>query len=111
MVHTSKACSPPSTHAAHRDPCAGAICPAVFLIFIAQKKILSHLLFFLDVSTLRECGPRARTHRGEGGGVHALAPVFSFQNNTILQWKLRAINPFKWPNGWQTYAFASLLGG
>lgn len=89
--------------------------PFVLLYFsflLRKKKILSHLLFFLDVSTLRECGPRARTHRGEGGGdVHALAPVFSFQNNTILQWKLRAINPFKWPNGWQTYAFASLLGG
>lgn len=87
--------------------------PFILLYFsFLLRKILSHLLFFLDdVSTLR--GTRVWPSRSDtsGGNVHALAPVFSFQNNATLQWKLRAINPFKWPNGWQTSAFASLRGG
>lgn len=83
MVHTSKAAAL-STHAAHRDPCAAAIYPAVFLIFIAQNP--PHLLFFFDdVSALR--GTRVWPSRSDtsGGNVRALAPVFPFQNNAILQ--------------------------
>lgn len=80
MVHTSKAAAL-STHAAHRDPCAAAIYPAVFLIFYCAKS--STFIIFLrcfhperDASVALALG-----HVGGvgGGGCTLSPPCFRFK--------------------------------
>lgn len=99
MARTSKAAAL-STRAAHRDPSAAAIYPAVFLIFIARKEKSSHIyyFFFEDVSALRGTrvwGPSRSDASGGGGGEMCTLspPVFSFQNNAVLQWEITRNQP------------------
>lgn len=96
----------PSARTLH-TACAAAIYPAAFLIFIAQNPL--HLLFFLRWCSLSERNASVVLVLGHiGVNVHTFAPLFAFQNNAIYSENYAQSAPFKWPNGWQTFTFASV---